>query len=143
MLALVGGAVAVLASLLIVHFSMWITDCHPESWLMINVTTVLCPALIAPPMIYWHGAVIQENVRQRRELELMNDRLTKALADVRELSGLLPVCAWCHRLRDDQGYWSKVDSFLERHTRAEITHSICPECMVREISDFNSHHPET
>ena len=50
----------------------------------------------------------------------------KALANVRELSGLLPVCAWCHRMRDDEGYWQDVESFLARHT--EVTHSICPEC---------------
>jgi hypothetical protein len=140
-LALVGGLFAVVASLLIVHLTMWATGTEPENWLLIHLTTILCPALIAPPMIYWHGAAIQEVARQRREMEALNDRLTKAMAEVRELTGLLPVCAWCHKLRDDQGYWSRVDAFLERHTRAEITHGVCPDCMKRAISEFKCERP--
>lgn len=141
-LTVVGGAVAVVGSLLIVHVSLWIAGWNPENWLMVHVPTVLCPLLIAPPMIYWHSRAIQEVARQRREMERMNARLTEALAEVRELSGLLPVCAWCHRLRDDQGYWSRVDAFLERHTKAEVTHGICPECLSRELAEFNRRTPE-
>jgi hypothetical protein len=133
--------VAVAGSLCLTHLVIWTTGYVPSNITIINVMSIISPALIAPPMIYWHCAAIQQIVRQRKELAEINQQLTSALAEVRELSGLLPVCAWCHKLRDDQGYWSKVDSFLERHTRAEITHSVCPDCMAREISQFKCERP--
>lgn len=135
--SLAGGAISIVASLLLTHLSCWIAGIDMEDWLFISATAVLCPALIAPPIIYVHCRAIQEIARQRGELAAMNTRLTNALSEVRELSGLLPVCAWCHKVRDDQGYWNKVDAFLERHTRAEVTHSICPECKAREIARFD------
>jgi hypothetical protein len=57
--------------------------------------------------------------------------LKDALAQVRKLSTLLPICAWCKRVRDDQGYWTEVQSFLDTHT----THSACPECAARLLAE--------
>lgn len=54
--------------------------------------------------------------------------LRDALAEVRTLSGLLPICAWCKNIRDDKGYWNRVESYIEKRTGAEFTHGICPEC---------------
>lgn len=51
-----------------------------------------------------------------------------ALTQVRELSGLLPMCAWCKKVRDDSGYWQRVELFLGASTGADITHGMCPEC---------------
>lgn len=134
MLTIVGGLLAVIASLAIAHFSIWVTGTVPMSWLQINVVTILCPALIAPPMIFWHAQAIQQIALQRRELAATNEKLAAALAEVRELSGLLPVCAWCSSVRDDQGYWNKVDAFIARNTRAKVTHSICPKCSAKEFA---------
>lgn len=57
--------------------------------------------------------------------------LQAALADVRTLSGLIPICASCKKVRDDDGYWQQVESFVSAHSHAEFTHGICPECMAR------------
>ncbi|MDA8078257.1 MAG: hypothetical protein M0Z79_04895 [Nitrospiraceae bacterium] len=54
--------------------------------------------------------------------------LQDAMAEVKTLSGLLPICAWCKNIRDDDGYWNKVESYIAKHTEAEFTHGICPEC---------------
>jgi cytochrome c553 len=58
-------------------------------------------------------------------------RLNEALQEVRELRGLLPVCAWCHQIRDETGTWHPMEAFLASHTRASTTHGICPDCARR------------
>jgi len=55
-------------------------------------------------------------------------KLQNALNAVKELSGILPMCANCKKIRDDEGYWHDVDVYINRHTNAEITHGICAEC---------------
>lgn len=62
------------------------------------------------------------------DLITRNAALETALGQVRTLSGLLPICAWCSRIRDDEGYWKSVDDYLTSHSDATITHSICSEC---------------
>lgn len=54
--------------------------------------------------------------------------LQQALDEVRTLQGLLPMCAWCKKIRDDQGYWDDVASYIARHTEASVSHGICPDC---------------
>lgn len=56
------------------------------------------------------------------------DELQTALANVKALRGLLPICAWCKKVRDDRGYWQAVETYVEGHSHAEFTHGICPEC---------------
>ena len=62
----------------------------------------------------------------------LNRQLSEALAEVKELKGLLPVCAWCHKIRDEEGAWQPMEVFLQERTRAEATHGICPECLAKE-----------
>ena len=54
--------------------------------------------------------------------------LKEALINVRQLSGLLPICSYCKKIRDDQNYWEQVDSYVTKHTEAKFSHSICPQC---------------
>ena len=58
-------------------------------------------------------------------------RLQEAMERVKTLNGLLPICASCHKIRDDKGYWQRVESYLQDHTDARFSHSICPECSER------------
>lgn len=125
---------AVVGSVVVSHAAIAITGFKPSSWPFITAMMILCPALIAPPMFYFYARAVQEIARQRGALAQANAELEKALGEVRELRGLLPVCAWCNKVRDDQGYWNRVDFFLERNTRAEVTHSICPDCQSRELT---------
>ena len=57
-----------------------------------------------------------------------NEQLTAALAEVKALSGLLPICAWCKKIRDDDGYWTQVDQYFRNHTALKFTHGVCTEC---------------
>ncbi len=78
----------------------------------------------------WFNTVLQEEVQRRtEELEARNQALEKALAEVRTLKGLLPICAACKRIRDDQGYWREVEAYLSTRTDATFTHGLCPSCM--------------
>jgi len=68
-------------------------------------------------------------VRERTKvLEETNARLTKAMAEVQTLGGLIPICASCKQIRDDRGFWSQVETYVAKHSEAEFTHSICPDC---------------
>jgi PAS domain S-box-containing protein len=63
-----------------------------------------------------------------KERERMIEELKKALATVKTLSGLLPICASCKKIRDDKGYWNQIESYISDHSEAEFSHAICPEC---------------
>jgi len=57
--------------------------------------------------------------------------LQEALAKVKLLSGLLPICAACKKIRDDQGYWQQIESYIKAHSEAAFSHSICPDCLIK------------
>jgi len=71
---------------------------------------------------------ISERKRSREEREQLIAKLQDALASVKTLSGLMPICAWCKKIRDDQGYWTQLESYLSDHTTAEFSHGMCPDC---------------
>jgi hypothetical protein len=62
--------------------------------------------------------------------------LQDALANVKSLSGLLPICASCKKIRDDKGYWSQVESYIQSHSDATFTHGICPDCIKKFYPDL-------
>jgi hypothetical protein len=47
------------------------------------------------------------------------------------LSGLIPICASCKKIRDDKGYWNQLETFIQQHSKAEFSHGICPDCMKK------------
>jgi hypothetical protein len=68
-----------------------------------------------------------------------NADLEAALDEVKELRGMLPICAWCKSVRDVDGMWDKLETYLARHSRATFTHGICPACVARmsaEVGDL-------
>jgi DNA repair exonuclease SbcCD ATPase subunit len=62
------------------------------------------------------------------EREKLIRQLQEALASIKTLSGLLPICFSCKQIRDDKGYWNQIDTYIRAHTEAEFTHGICPPC---------------
>jgi DNA-binding response OmpR family regulator len=59
--------------------------------------------------------------------------LQVALANVRQLSGMLPICAYCKRVRDDKDYWQQIEEYVGDHSQAEFSHGICPECLETQM----------
>jgi DNA-binding response OmpR family regulator len=77
-----------------------------------------------------------ERKRMEEERERLILELSDALAKVKTLSGLLPICASCKRIRDDAGYWTQVEVYIKDHADVEFSHGICPECFKRLYPDF-------
>lgn len=69
------------------------------------------------------------------ELAGEKQRLQDALAQVRTLSEMLPMCAWCGKVRDDAGYWSRIEEYLRDRTGTQVSHGLCDECAVRLVGD--------
>lgn len=74
--------------------------------------------------------------RMERERTKLVAELQEALSHVRTLSGMLPICAWCKKIRDDAGYWQEVETYIHRHSNAEFSHGICPDCQERYHREF-------
>lgn len=70
-----------------------------------------------------------------KELNSLIHQLSDALTHVKTLSGFLPICAACKKIRDDKGYWKQIELYLKEHSDAEFTHSICPDCAKKITQD--------
>ncbi len=83
---------------------------------------------------------LQKDIVERKRLfdekESLITELQEALAKVRTLSGFLPICASCKKIRDDKGYWKQVEAYIGEHTDAEFSHGICPDCSKKLYPDF-------
>jgi DNA-binding NtrC family response regulator len=92
------------------------------------------------------GDVLVRSMRYSIERQKLISKLEKSLKEIKTLRGLLPMCAWCKNIRDDNGYWKRVETYLKEHTEAAFTHGICPECLKKmspEIFDkLRREHPE-
>ena len=78
----------------------------------------------------------EELQRYSAELEKKNKELLDALANVKQLTGMLPICASCKKIRDDKGYWSAVESYIGKHSEAVFSHGLCPECEKKAYEDL-------
>ncbi len=74
---------------------------------------------------------VTERKRAEAEREKLISELREALANVKTLSGLLPICSWCKKVRNDKGYWQQVEMYIQDHTEAEFSHGVCPDCLVK------------
>ncbi|MDZ7698135.1 MAG: MASE3 domain-containing protein [Deltaproteobacteria bacterium] len=79
---------------------------------------------------------ITERKRQEEEREKLIAKLQDALFQVRKLSGMLPICASCKKIRDDKGYWEQVESYITKHSEVRFSHGVCPECAKKLYPEF-------
>jgi two-component system cell cycle sensor histidine kinase/response regulator CckA len=84
---------------------------------------------------------LKGEIAQRTQAQQERERLIVELQDtigkVRTLSGLLPICSSCKKIRDDQGYWNQIERYISKHSTAEFTHGICPECAQKLYPDLD------
>jgi hypothetical protein len=78
---------------------------------------------------------IEIRKKTEKEKEGLISELQASLEDVKTLSGLLPICARCKKVRDDKGYWSQIESYIRLHTDADFSHSLCPDCADKLYGD--------
>ena len=79
---------------------------------------------------------ITRRKREEKERLRLIEELREALTNIKTLKGLLPICASCKMIRDDRGYWERVETYISKHTQAEFTHGICPDCRDRLYPEY-------
>jgi len=84
----------------------------------------------------------KELQRYSAELEKKNKELQSALANVKKLSGMLPICCYCKKIRDDEGYWSQLESYISKHSEAVFSHGMCPDCEKKAYAELDSQKKE-
>lgn len=99
-------------------------------------------------MMFWTLAFLVYTWRRKRELmseirrrETAELGRTQAQDEVKVLTRLLPVCAWCKKIRDDQGYWNQLEEYVGKQTGTKISHGICPECAEKMMADVEASAP--
>ena len=99
----------------------------------------------AKPILDDSGAVetvicTSKNITKRKLAEIAlkkeHDKLSKALKEIKRLSGLLPICASCKNIRDDRGYWTQIEGYIQEHSDAQFSHAICPACAKKLYPDL-------
>ncbi|NTW06981.1 MAG: PAS domain S-box protein [Syntrophaceae bacterium] len=89
-------------------------------------------------IIGYQGTI--RDITERRKIEEERERLIlelqEAISQVKTLSGLLPICASCKKIRDDKGYWNQIESYIRAHSEAKFSHSICPDCAKKMYPEF-------
>jgi DNA-directed RNA polymerase subunit RPC12/RpoP len=70
--------------------------------------------------------MLEAEIKLRREVQ-------KAMGEIKQLRGLLPICAWCKKVRNDTGLWEQVELYVRSHSDAEFTHSVCPDCRSKVL----------
>jgi len=91
-------------------------------------------------IIGFHGVArdISERKKAEEEREQLITELTDALAKLKTMSGLLPICSNCKKIRDDKGYWNQVEIFISGHSDVLFSHSICPECAIKVYQELEA-----
>jgi hypothetical protein len=87
-----------------------------------------------------NGRLVQEIEERKRtevEKEQLIAQLQKAMQDVKVLSGFLPICASCKKIRDDSGYWRQIEEYISKHSSALFSHGICPDCVKKLYPEFH------
>jgi PAS domain S-box-containing protein len=81
-----------------------------------------------------------KNITKRKLAEVAlkkeHDKLLKALKEIKTLSGFLPICASCKKIRDDKGYWNQIEAYIQQHSDAQFSHAICPACAKKLYPDL-------
>ena len=84
-------------------------------------------------VIYSVARDVTERKRAEEEREQLVRQLQAALAEVKSLQAILPICSYCKRVRDDENYWYSVEAYISEHTDTRFSHGICPSCFEREV----------
>ncbi len=83
------------------------------------------------------GVASHRLAQEEKKREITIVELKKTLSEVKKLSGLLPICSSCKKIRDDKGYWNQIESYIHHHSEAEFSHSVCPECVKKLYPDLD------
>ncbi len=75
-------------------------------------------------------------IEMQESLATQIQELSQALEHIKTLQGILPICSFCKKIRDDKGYWERVDEYIGRHSDAQFSHSVCPKCKKKHYPKY-------
>lgn len=116
----------------LIHYAIWGGKISNET-VFAGFMTPLLDALV---ILFFIVAIITRLKDKARELNDANRTLEEALASVRQLTGLLPICMQCKRVRDDKGYWNQIEAYISEHSEARFSHGLCPSCREKYYPTF-------
>ena len=85
------------------------------------------------------STAIIRTIRYAIERQRLMTELKTALDHVEQLQGMLPICSVCKKIRDDEGYWNRIESYISKHWKVIFSHGICPDCAKKIYPDFDIH----
>jgi ABC-type nickel/cobalt efflux system permease component RcnA len=104
-----------------------------EQWELDEIIPVAIYGLVAATVIMvgrWREAL--KAVQREQQL---NHKLQQALDEISQLKGILPICSFCKRIRDDEGHWQQLETYIRDHSAADFSHGICEDCLAKHYPD--------
>ncbi len=99
----------------------------------LDLITGFLVSAVACVLILW--VLVTSHDEEQRRLSEMNRELQRSLDEIKVLQGMLPICGWCKKVRDDEGLWTQVESYLTKRTELSFTHGMCPDCSDRFVEE--------
>ena len=132
---------------IVLHGATWDMKMWPTAGLTARLdspmpTVILVAGVLGALLLGAVCFLAQRFSRQAVATLLANAALQAALDKVKTLEGMLPICSYCKRVRNDDGYWSQIDTYIHEHTNASLSHGYCPECAAKAFKDFGFEVPE-
>lgn len=122
-----------------VEFTLFHTGTIPVA---VPAVVILLPAAFTDAVVILAVAALRRaQFRQaavEAELREKNAELEATLSEVKDLQGMLPICAWCKGIRDVNGMWNQLEAYIAKHSRATFTHGICPTCLAHLAKENQS-----
>jgi hypothetical protein len=105
------------------------------SGIITAVSLVLLGAVLCSAYLTRRSHLLREKAEAEKDT-LIKD-LELALGEIKTLRGILPLCSFCKKIRDDSGYWKQVDVYLDQHSEADVSHGICPDCLAEQYPELS------
>lgn len=107
--------------------------------IIVSISLLFAFSLLVLAVFYRISSKVYKKIEDN-ELQLLetNKELQQALTEVKQLSGILPICSFCKKIRSDDGYWLQVEQYIEKHSEAVFSHGLCRECMDEHYGNFTN-----
>jgi len=119
------------------NITIW--ESHIITILFSTICAVVASYFILRKQMNLTDDLVKKNIEGellRKQLSNMVAELRTTLSEIKTLSGLLPICSSCKKIRDDKGYWNQIESYISEHSGVDFSHSICPECAKTMYLEF-------
>lgn len=98
---------------------------------LLRAVMFMVVAYVTSSLAFRRDRLLSEVMSANRDLHQKNEDLQNALSEIKTLKGILSICSSCKKIRDDQGHWNQMESYIHAHTEAEFSHGLCPECVEK------------